>query len=57
MELVDVTRTSPALLSAGQGIVRVEFKILGALKAFEFPFENNSLTEKKIIFIRGGNNG
>lgn len=52
MEINDVSRVSAAIVSAETGVVEIHFKILGALKSFEFPFSNESVTEKKIIFVR-----
>lgn len=51
VEIVDVTRTTSGIVKVN-GRIEISFQIIGALGAFEFPFSNESLTEKKIIFVK-----
>lgn len=50
LDIYNVERT-PEIVEAG-GLVRILFRISGALGPFQFPFENSSLTEKTIIFMK-----
>lgn len=54
MEIIEVERETSAVVTVGRPI-RISFHIIGALGAFEFPFSNESLTENKIIFVKGMN--
>lgn len=51
MEIVNVLRLSQETVTISSPIA-ISFKIIGAEIPFQFPFENNSLTDKKIIFIK-----
>lgn len=51
MEILDVVRSTPAIVSTDAPLF-VSFRIVGAEIPFQFPFENNSLSEKKIIFVK-----
>lgn len=50
MEIKDVTRATEVV--AAGGLLKLTFRIQGALGAFQFPFQNDSLTEKTIIFMK-----
>lgn len=52
MEILDVVR-DPAIVATNEPF-RITFKIVGALNPFQFPFSNESLTEKEIVFIKEG---
>lgn len=52
LEILDVHRLSNNPIPTSDGEIKIQFRIEGALKAFEFPFANESLTEPKIVFVR-----
>lgn len=51
MEILDVVRVTPEVLPIAAEL-SIRFKIVGAEIPFHFPFENGSLQNKKIIFVK-----
>lgn len=51
MEILDVVRSTPAIVQVNSQFA-VSFRIVGAEIPFQFPFQNASLSENKIIFVK-----
>lgn len=51
MQIQNVKRSTSATINTGEKI-KVQFQIIGAVSPFQFPFSNESLSERLIQFIK-----